>query len=181
MAMRRGGRRPIRRPPPGPRVNHRIRVKQIRCIDEDGKSLGVIETADAMAIANRKGLDLVEIAADQRPPVCRIMDFGKFKYEQKKKEQASKRKQHQVTVKEVRVRPKIATHDVQVKVRKARKFLEDGDKVQVNCLFRGRERAHLEVALKVMKDVFAQLEDIARVEREPHMEGRRMVMLISRK
>ena len=180
MAMRRG-QRPRPRAPIGPRINHRIRVRQIRCIDDEGNMLGVVDTADALAIASRKGLDLVEIAADQRPPVCRIMDFGKYKYEQKKKDQASKKKQHQSQVKEVRVRPKIAEHDIQVKVRKARKFLDDGDKVQINCLFRGREMAHKEVALQVLRHVFECLEDIAKVEREPHMEGRRMVMLVAKK
>ena len=127
------------------------------------------------------GLDLVEVAPDARPPVVRMMDYGKYKYEQKKKEQASKRKQHHVQVKEVRVRPKIAEHDIQVKVRKARKFLEDGDKVQINCLFRGREMAHKEVAHQVLKHVFACLEDIAKIERHPHLEGRRMVMLVTKK
>ncbi len=181
MAMRRGprGGRPL--PPRGPRINHRIRVKQIRVIDEDNNQLGVLDTADALAIASKKGLDLVEIAPDQRPPVCRILDFGKFKYEQKKKDRASKKKQHQVEVKEVRVRPKIAEHDIQVKVRRARKFLEEGDKVQINCLFRGREMAHKEIGIDVMRHVFSFLEDIAKVEREPHLEGRRMVMLVTRK
>jgi translation initiation factor IF-3 len=180
MAMRRPPRgRPA--PPRGPRTNQRIRVKQVRCIDEEGKMLGVMDTADALAIASQKGLDLVEIAPDQRPPVCRIMDFGKFKYEQKKKDQASKKKQHQSQVKEVRVRPKIAEHDVMVKVRKAREFLAEGDKVQINCLFRGREMAHKELGIKVMQEVFHHLQDIARVEREPHLEGRRMVMLVAKK
>ena len=172
-----------RRPPPtrGPRVNHQIRMRQVRCIDDEGKQLGVIDTADALALAIKKGLDLVEIAPNQRPPVTRIMDFGKYKYELKKKEQASKKKQHQVQVKEVRVRPKIAEHDVQVKVRKARGFLEAGDKVQVNCLFRGREMAHKEVAERVLQHVFSLLEDIAKVERYPHMDGRRMIMLLTKK
>ncbi len=173
--------RPRPRAPVGPRTNHRIKVRQVRVIDNEGKQLGVLETADALAMANHRGLDLVEIAPDQRPPVCRIMDFGRYKYEVKKKEQASKKKQHQVQVKEVRVRPKIAEHDVMVKVRKARKFLEDGDKVQINCLFRGREMVHRDVGRKVIEEVFSKLEDIARIEREPHMEGRRMVMLVSKR
>ena len=156
-------------------------MRQVRVIDDEGKQLGVIETADALALANHKGLDLVEIAPDQRPPVCRILDFGKYKYEQKKKDQASRKKQHQGQVKEVRVRPKIAEHDIQVKVRRARGFLEHGDKVQLNCLFRGREMAHKDVAARVLDHVFALLEDIAKIEVRPHMEGRRMVMLISRK
>ena len=156
-------------------------MRQVRCIDDEGKQLGVIETADALALAIKQGLDLVEIAADQRPPVARIMDFGKYKYELKKKEQASRKKQHQVQVKEVRVRPKIAEHDVQVKVRKARIFLEHGDKVQVNCLFRGREMAHKNVAQRVLMHVFELLKDIAKIERQPHMDGRRMIMLLSKK
>ena len=169
------------RPPVGPRVNQRIRVRQVRCIDDEGKQLGVIDTADALALASHRGLDLVEIAPEQRPPVCRIMDYGRFKYEQKKKEKASKKKHHQVQVKEVRVRPKIAEHDMMVKARKARGFLEEGDKVQINCLFRGREMAHREVGIKVMRELYDKLADIARVEREPHLEGRRMVMLVTRK
>jgi translation initiation factor IF-3 len=156
-------------------------MRQVRCIDDEGKQLGVIETADALALAIKKGLDLVEIAPNQRPPVARIMDFGKYKYELKKKEQASKKKQHSVHVKEVRVRPKIAEHDVQVKVRKARNFLEHGDKVQVNCLFRGREMAHKEVAQRVLAHVYQLLEDIAKIEREPHMDGKRMIMLLTKR
>ena len=156
-------------------------MRQVRCIDDEGKQLGVIETADAIALAIKKGLDLVEIAPNQRPPVARIMDFGKYKYEIKKKEQASKKKQHHVQVKEVRVRPKIAEHDVQVKVRKARGFLEHGDKVQVNCLFRGREMVHKDVAQRVLMHVYELLEDVAKIERQPHMDGRRMIMLLTRK
>jgi len=156
-------------------------MRQVRCIDDEGKQLGVIETADAIALAIKKGLDLVEIAPDQRPPVARIMDFGKYKYELKKKEQASKKKQHQMQVKEVRVRPKIAEHDVQVKVRKAKAFLEAGDKVQVNCLFRGREMVHKDVAHRVLMHVYELLEDIAKIERQPHMDGRRMIMMLARK
>jgi translation initiation factor IF-3 len=156
-------------------------MRQVRCIDDEGKQLGVIDTADAIALAIKKGLDLVEIAPNQRPPVARIMDFGKYKYELKKKEQASKKKQHHVQVKEVRVRPKIAEHDVQVKVRKARGFLEHGDKVQLNCLFRGREMVHKDVAQRVLMHVFELLEDVAKIERQPHMDGRRMIMLLAKK
>jgi len=156
-------------------------MRQVRVIDDEGKQLGVIETVDALALASHKGLDLVEIAPNQRPPVCRILDFGKYKYEQKKKEQASRKKQHQGQVKEVRVRPKIAEHDIQVKVRRARRFIEQGDKVQLNCLFRGREMAHKDVARKVLDHVFGLLEDIAKIEVQPHMEGRRMIMLVSKK
>jgi translation initiation factor IF-3 len=156
-------------------------MRQVRCIDDEGKQLGVIDTDDALALASKKGLDLVEIAPNQRPPVVRIMDFGKYKYELKKKEQASKKKQHQVQVKEVRVRPKIAEHDVQVKVKKARDFLEHGDKVQVNCLFRGREMVHKNVAEAVLQRVYELLQDVAKVERPPHMDGRRMIMMLTKK
>src|SRR5262245_9585051 len=176
--------RPDRRPVPqdrGPRINHQIRIRQIRVIDDEGKQLGVLETADALALAAHKGLDLVEIAPNQRPPVCRIMDYGKFKYEQKKKDQASKRKQHQVHVKEVRLRPAIAEHDLQVRVRQAREFLTEGDKVLLVCLFRGRQMAHKEVGEQVIKNVVTLLADLAKIEAPIRMEGKRMVMLLTKK
>ena len=179
MASRRYDRRPpVER---GPRINHQIRIRQVRCIDDEGKQLGVIETADAIALANHKGLDLVEIAPNQRPPVCRIMDYGKYKYEQKKKDQASKRKQHQVQVKEVRLRPAIADHDMQVRVRAAKQFLGDGDKVMLVCLFRGRQMAHKEVGEQVIMQVVRELGDLAKIESGIRMEGRRMVMMLAKK
>jgi translation initiation factor IF-3 len=165
----------------GPRINHQIRIRQIRVIDDEGKQLGVLETADALALAAHKGLDLVEIAPNQRPPVCRIMDYGKFKYEQKKKDQASKRKQHQVHVKEVRLRPAIAEHDLQVRVRQARDFLTEGDKVLLVCLFRGRQMAHKEVGEQVIRNVVTLLADLAKIEAPIRMEGKRMVMLLTKK
>jgi len=180
------GPRPDRRGPPprqtdSRRINHQIRIRQVRVVDEEGKQLGVLETADALALAMHKGLDLVEIAPDQRPPVCRIMDFGKFKYEEKKKAQASKRKQHQVVIKEVRLRPAIAEHDVQVKVKQARQFLADGDKVVLCCLFRGRQMAHREVGEQVIRHVFDLLKDIAKIEVGVRQEGKRMTMMLSKK
>jgi len=165
----------------GPRINHQIRIRQIRVIDDEGKQLGVIETVDALALAVHKGLDLVEIAPNQRPPVCRIMDYGKYKYEQKKKDQASRRKQHQVQVKEVRLRPAIADHDMQVRVRAARQFLSDGDKVLLVCLFRGRQMAHKQVGEQVIRQVLEELGDLAKVESGIRMEGRRMVMMLAKK
>lgn len=165
----------------GPRINQQIRIRQVRVIDDEGKQLGVIETVDALALAAHKGLDLVEIAPNQRPPVCRIMDYGKYKYEQKKKDQASKRKQHQVHVKEVRLRPAIADHDRQVRVRAARDFLTEGDKVLLVCLFRGRQMAHKEVGEQVIQSVLKELSDIAKVESGIRMEGKRMVMLLTKK
>jgi translation initiation factor IF-3 len=176
--------RPVNRRPPqdrGPRINHQIRIRQVRVIDEDNSQLGVLETADALVLASQKNLDLVEIAPNQRPPVCRIMDFGKFKYEEKKKEQASRRKQHQVQVKELRVRPAIGTHDLDVKLKRARQFLADGDKVLICCLFRGRQMVHKEVGERVVMSVVKQLSDIAKVETGIRMEGRRMVLMLSKK
>ncbi len=174
---------PRRRPPPnrGPRINHQIRIRQIRVIDEENEQLGVLETADALALALRKGLDLVEIAPNQRPPVCRIMDYGKFKYEEKKKEQASRRKQHQVQVKELRVRPGTGEHDLQTKVKRAREFLEGGDKVLVCCLFRGRQMAHKEVGEQMINEVVKHLADVAKVEAPVRQEGRRMVLMLAKK
>ena len=161
-------------------MNEQIRLSPIFVIDDEGNQLGEMDTADAQRLARERGLDLVEVAANQRPPVCRIMDYGKFKYENKKTATASKKKQHHVVLKEVRVRPKIAQGDIDVKVKRAREFLEKGDKVQVTCLFRGREMAHQNVGLDVMRRFFEQLEDIAKIEREPRLEGRRMNMIVSR-
>lgn len=174
---------PRRRPPQnrGPRTNHQIRIRQVRVIDDDNKQLGVMETADALALAMHKNLDLVEIAPNQRPPVCRIMDFGKYKYEEKKKEQASRRKQHQVQVKELRVRPGTGEHDLQTKVKKAREFLADGDKVLICCLFRGRQMAHKEVGEEVIMEVVKHLSDVAKIESGVRQEGRRMVLMLSKK
>lgn len=129
-------------------------------------------------MAKEKGLNLVEVAPDADPPVCKILDFGKFKYQQKKKDHKAKTKQHQVVLKEIRVRPKTDSHDVETKVRNARNFLEKGHKVQVNMLFRGREMMHLEVGQKVMNHIIEALADVSKVERPPIREGRRMVMLL---
>ena len=180
MSGRPDSRRPISQDR-GPRINHQIRIRQVRVIDEENKQLGIMETADALALALHKTLDLVEIAPNQRPPVCRIMDFGKYKYEEKKKEQASRRKQHQVQVKELRVRPATGDHDLQVKIKQARQFFADGDKVLVCCLFRGRQMAHKEVGEQVVNEVVKLLADVAKVESGIRMEGRRMVLLLAKK
>lgn len=134
-------------------------------------------TDDARRQAKEAGLDLVEVAPNVRPPVCRILDYGKFKYEQKKKQ--NKSKNASAVLKEIRVRPKIDKHDLEIKIRKAREFLEEGHKVQVTCLFRGREMAYQHIGLEVMKRVVEALEDISRVEREPRREGRRQTLLLS--
>ncbi|MCA3008012.1 MAG: translation initiation factor IF-3 [Phycisphaerales bacterium] len=165
----------------GPRINHQIRIREVRVIDEDNKQLGILLTADALALAIQKQLDLVEIAPNQRPPVCRIMDFGKYKYEEKKKEQASRRKQHQVQIKELRVRPVTGEHDLQVKIKQARQFFADGDKVLVCCVFKGRQITHKEVGEQVINEVVKELSDIAKIEAGIRVEGKRMVLLLTKK
>jgi translation initiation factor IF-3 len=159
------------------RVNEQIRISPVRVINAEGAMLGVMPTGKAMEAAREAGLDLVEVAPNERPPVCKVMDFGKFKYSQKKR--ASKQKQHQVQVKEIRVRPKTGDHDIEVKVKRAREFLEHKDKVQVNVLFRGRELAHIDEGRKVMDEVLQALEDVAKVEKNPSMEGKRMTAIVA--
>jgi len=149
-------------------------------IDQEGKQIGILSTADALQMAKGAGLDLVEVAAEARPPVCKIMDYGKFKYEQRKRTQQSRKKMHQVKVKEVRLRPKIEKHDLEVKLNRARQFLGQGDKVLVNMLFRGREMQLMrEHAPALMVRFAGMLEDIAKIERHPRVEGRRMNMLLT--
>ena len=164
-----------------PRVNERIRIREVRLIDHTGKQVGVVPTERAMAMAREAGLDLVEVSAESRPPVAKIMDYGKFKYERKKQQQESRKKSHAVQVKEVRLRPKTDKHDFDVKLGRARQFLEEGDKVQVNMMFRGRELAHIEVGRGVVDRFAKALEDIAKMERPPIFEGKRMTCLITRK
>src|SRR5882762_16856 len=159
------------------RINEQIRISPVRVIAEDGAQLGIIPVDEALRRARDVGLDLVEVAPNERPPVCRVMDFGKFKYSQKKR--ASKQKQHQVQVKEIRVRPKTGDHDIEVKVKRAREFLEHKDKVQVNVLFRGRELAHIDEGRRVMDEVLQALEDVAKVEKNPSMEGKRMTAIVA--
>ncbi len=139
--------------------------------------LGILPTGKAMETAREMGQDLVEVAPNERPPVCKIMDYGKFKYEQKKRQ--TKTKQHQVQVKEIRVRPKTGDEDIRVKVVRARGFLEHKDKVLVNVLFRGRELAHIEEGRRVMDEVLRALDDVAKVEKNPSMEGKRMTAIVA--
>ena len=159
------------------RVNEQIRISPVRVIAADGAMLGVLPTGKAMELAREAGQDLVEVAPNERPPVCKIMDFGKFKYEQKKR--VSKQKTHQVMVKEIRVRPKTGEADIEVKVKRAREFLEHKDKVLVNVLFRGRELAHIDEGRRVMNEVLLALEDVAKVEKNPSMEGKRMTAIVA--
>ena len=141
--------------------------------------LGVMSADEAREIARERGLDLVEVAANSRPPVCRIMDFGKYKYEQNKKDRKARSKQHQQQLKEVKFRPKIEKHDLEVKVRHARKFLMEHHKVKVTMNFRGREVTHAEIGRNILEQVAKELEDVAVVETSPRMEGRHMLMLLS--
>lgn len=161
------------------RVNDLIKISPLRVIGTDGEQLGILEREEALRIAEDAGLDLVEVAPHVRPPVCRIMDFGKYKYEQAKKSHKSQAKSHEVRQKEIRVRPKTETHDLEFKIRRARDFLEDGDKVMVNMLFRGRELSHLDYAAQNMQAFVEALGDIATVERGPSREGRRMILLLA--
>ncbi|MFW6060777.1 MAG: translation initiation factor IF-3 [Phycisphaeraceae bacterium] len=160
-------------------MNDLIRISPIRLIDENNEQVGIVETDEAKRRAREAGLDLVEVAPTAKPPVCRIMDYGKWKYQQRKKEQKAKSHAKQSELKGVRLRPAIDDHDLDIKVNKARDFLEDGDKVQFTMLFRGRQMAHQDLGMKTMEQIYHRLEDIAKIEAHPRMQGRRMTMLLS--
>jgi translation initiation factor IF-3 len=181
------GRRLIRRPPraaperepTGPRVNEAIRAREVRLIDATGKNLGIVSRLDALARASEAGLDLVEVAPDADPPVCKILDYGKFKYQEQKKAAEARKRQKVVEVKEIKMRPNIDDHDYDVKMRAIRRFFDAGDKVKVTLRFRGREMAHQELGMELLKRVRAETEAIAKVEAEPRLEGRQMVMVLA--
>ena len=160
------------------RINERIRSSTVRLIDENGVQVGVISKEEAIAKAKSVESDLVEVAPDASPPVCRIMNYGKFKYKQKKK---THQKQHVVQLKELRLRPKTGEHDIQTKIRQARKFLENKDRVLINMMFKGRERSHAELGDEILKQIAAALEDIAKVEKDKISDERRMGMILSPK
>jgi translation initiation factor IF-3 len=162
------------------RVNRQIRVPQVRLINAENEQVGVVSTDEARRIADEAGLDLVEVQPNADPPVCRVLDFGKFKYAQKKKERGQGKKAHS-TLKELRVRPAIDPHDLEYRLVQGRKFLEEGHKVQVVCIFRGRQRSHPQLGYNVMQRVSEALADISKVEATPRMNGPRMTMLLSRK
>ena len=157
---------------PETRVNERIRVPQVRVIGDDGAQVGVLPVREALALAQSKGLDLVEVSPTARPPVCRIMDYGKFKYEQNLRARKAKKKQHHTHLKEIKMRPKIDDHDYGFKMRHAREFLAERDKVKFTITFRGREMAHTEIGHELMKKILAELTDVALVESPPRQEGR---------
>jgi len=171
------------REPRGPqvRINHRIRVPEVRVVGPDGSNLGVLTTDEALRRAQGAGLDLVEVNPKAAPPVCKILDFGKFKYEEKKKQREAKKKQSVVEVKEVKLRPKTDDHDLMVKIRASRKFLQSGNKVKVTCRFRGREITHPEVAHQQFELILAKLDDLANLEQRPTMEGRTMAAIVAPK
>ena len=161
------------------RVNERIRIREVRLIDEQGEQVGIIPTFEALQMARDRGLDLVEVAPNAMPPVCRLMDYGKFRYEQSRKERESRRNQHVVELKEVRIRPKIDDHDLSTKGRQAAKFLDAGDKVKLTVLFRGREMAHPDIGKGLLDQLADQLRPHGTVEQPPRMEGRTMNMFIA--
>jgi translation initiation factor IF-3 len=167
------------REPTGPRINDAIRVKEVRLIDENGKNVGVVDRLEAQARAAAAGLDLVEVSPDADPPVCKILDFGKYKYQEQKKAAEARKKQKVVEIKEIKMRPNIDDHDYDVKMRSIRRFFEEGDKVKVTLRFRGREMAHQQIGMDVLKRVKADTEAIAKVEAEPRFEGRQMVMVLA--
>lgn len=160
-------------------MNYRIRIPQVRVIDYDGKQLGVMSTRDAQRLANDRGLDLVEVAPTVRPPVCRIMDYGRYKYEQNKKARTTKKKQHVTQVKEMHFRPKTDEHDYRFKLKHVREFLEEGDKVKVSVDFRGREMAHQEFGHKLVERLVKDVADTGQVEQRAKLEGRNLILLLA--
>lgn len=157
------------------RTNEHIRISPVRLIGDDNEQLGILSNHEALRMAREAGLDLVEVAPNVRPPVCRLMDYGKWKYTQKK----NLRKQHEHQIKQVRLRPKTDTHDREIKLRRAVKFLKRGDKVQFTMVFRGRERSRREIAFEILRSVIAELGPRVKVERPPSMDGRFMIMIVS--
>ncbi|MCA1791770.1 MAG: translation initiation factor IF-3, partial [Thioalkalivibrio sp.] len=160
------------------RINRQIRISPVRVIGDDGEQLGIMPVEEAIEAAEELGLDLVEVAPDSRPPVVRIMDYGKYKYEQARKARHAKKKQHNVHLKEVKFRPGIEAHDMEFKMRHARRFLEEGNKVKATMMFRGRQMAHPELGREVLDQVAKDLEDVSKVESRPKLEGRNMIMVL---
>lgn len=161
------------------RINRDIRAREVRLISETGEHIGIVNLNDALDRALEVGVDLVEVSPNAEPPVCKIMDFGKFQYEQAKKEREARKQQKQVEIKEIRLRPKTTDHHRSFKVRDARRWLEDGMKVKVRIRFRGRELDYPEIARETLDDIAEELEDIAVVEQKPSMEGRTMLMVLA--
>jgi len=165
----------------GPAVNEQIRAPNVRLIDEKGENIGVVPVAQALGRAEQAGLDLVEIAPLAEPPVVKILDFGKYKYEEQKRKNEARKKQKVIEIKEIKMRPSIDHHDYEIKMRSVVKFLAEGDKVKVTLRFRGRELVHQEIGVKVLERVRDDLAERAKVEQFPRMEGRQMTMVIAPK
>ena len=165
----------------GPKINDAIRAREVRLIDETGQNIGVVSKFDALARAEEAGLDLVEVSPDAEPPVCKILDFGKYKYQEQKKAAEARKHQKIVEIKEIKMRPGIDDHDYDVKMRAIKRFFEEGDKVKVTLRFRGREMAHQQLGMAVLVRVKTDTEQIAKVESEPRFEGRQMVMVLAPK
>lgn len=161
------------------RINKEIRAPQVRLIGKDGKQIGVVSSTEALAQARQDGLDLVEISPNANPPVCKVIDYGKFRYQMTKKERESKKAQHQAKLKEVKVKPNIDEHDLKVKIKRAREFIEKGNKVRVTCMFRGREMAHPELGQKVCQRIVEDLSDIAQTESPPKQMGRNYSLVLA--
>ena len=162
-------------------MNERIRVREIRVIDDSGEQLGIMPPPQALTIAKQKGLDLVEISPTANPPVCRIMDFGKYQYQEQKRSREAKRHQKVILVKEIKFRPKVDEHDYQFKKKHIERFLEDGDKVKATIFFRGREMAHPEIGRRILERLVDELVDLAIAETMPRLEGNQMHTILSRK
>jgi translation initiation factor IF-3 len=169
------------REPSGPRMNDQIRTRQVRLINADGDNVGVVETLEALRQAIEAGLDLVEVSPDADPPVAKILDYGKFKFQEQKKQAEARKKQKIVEIKEIKMRPSIDDHDYDVKMRSIKRFFEEGDKVKVTLRFRGREMAHQQLGMAVLQRVKADVLEISKVESEPRLEGRQMVMVLAPK
>jgi translation initiation factor IF-3 len=162
-------------------MNHRIRVPEVRVVDAEGNQLGIMETRRALSLAQEQGLDLVEIAPTAQPPVCKILDYGKFKYDSSKKQKEAKKKSHTTDVKGIRMRYGTEAHDLEYRIKDARRFLEEGNKVQVTLIFRGREMSHPEIGRGQLEKLTTAVADVGAVERPPVMEGKRMTVLIAPK
>ncbi len=163
----------------GPRINDQIRAREVRLIDETGQNVGVVAKTDAMQRAETAGLDLVEVSPDAEPPVCKILDFGKYKYQEQKKAAEARKNQKIVEIKEIKMRPGIDDNDYDVKMRAIKRFFEEGDKVKITLRFRGREMAHSQLGMEVLVRVKSDTEQIAKVESEPRFEGKQMVMVLA--
>ena len=161
------------------RINERIRVPEVRLIDEKGNQIGVVATRDALQRARDVGLDLMEVSPNSSPPVCKICDYGKFKYEKKKKEQQARKKQTVIKVKEIQLRPQTEEHDLEYKFKNVRTFLEEGDKAKITIMFRGREITYVDQGFKMMKQLQELVKDIAIVEAYPKLEGKKLIMILA--